>query len=320
MAGKQRDEFLIGVQRTVAERAAYICSNPECRDSTIEPHSDPEKSLKTGEAAHIRAASPGGPRYDATQTPEERSSIQNAIWLCTKCSTIIDKDESRYPVVLLLGWKQTHEDWLRNGGVVPPPPNFSIKTLDGFTLPETPGTIALKECQDLREHRLRVWNSSVTPVLMIAARLQMPEPIVARWSRERPPGVAAEFNPDREDIVASGTGEVTRNRPPLPSKVFRLRIDRLPPTHAVEIAMYTSMKVYQDHDLTFDSGPFAELAKGDYLLQFIDGTFQFEYRGATITKKFFAPIAYDKATRAMSVVEVRENKGDWKPVELTLIS
>jgi hypothetical protein len=167
------------------------------------------------------------------------------------------------------------------------PPDFSIETLDGFTLPESPGTIALTECKDLREHRLRVRNSSATAVLMIDARLQMPEPIVARWGRSRRPGVAAEFNPDREGIVASGTGEVTRNRPPLPSNVFRLRIDRLPPTHAVEIAGYTSMKVSQDHDLTFDSGPFAELAKGDYLLQFIDGTFPFEYRGATLTRKFF---------------------------------
>src|SRR5260370_34159408 len=215
MAGK-RDEFPMGVQRTVAERAAYICSNPACRDWTVEPHSDAEKSLKTGETAHIRAASPGGPRYDDTQTPEERTSIQNAIWLCTKCSTTIDKDEARYPVPLLLGWKQTHEDWLRNGGIVPAPPEFSIQTLNGFTLPDVPGTIALTECKDLREHRLRVRNGSATAVLMIDTRLQMPEPIVAAWGRERPPGSVADFRPDREDILVSGTGNVTRNRPPLP--------------------------------------------------------------------------------------------------------
>src|SRR5688572_16883947 len=102
MAGKKRDEVSRDVQRTVAERAAYICSNPDCRDWTVQPHSNPEKSLKMGEAAHIRAASAGGPRYEATHTSEERSSIHNAIWLCTKCSTIIDKDEARYSVELLL--------------------------------------------------------------------------------------------------------------------------------------------------------------------------------------------------------------------------
>jgi hypothetical protein len=56
MAGKKRDEFSRDVQRTVAGRAAYICSNLDCRDWTVQPHSDPEKSLTTGEAAHIRAA------------------------------------------------------------------------------------------------------------------------------------------------------------------------------------------------------------------------------------------------------------------------
>ena len=319
MAGK-RDEFPIGVQRTVAERAAYICSNPNCRDWTVEPHSDPEKSLKTGEAAHIRAASPGGPRYEHSQTPEERAGFQNAIWLCTKCSTTIDKDETQYPVPILLGWKQTHEDWLRNGGVVPALPAFSIKTLNGFTLPEVPGTINLKQCKDLREHRFRVDNNSATTILMIDALLQLPEPIVARWGRERPPGVAVEFQPKREDIVVSGTGKVTRNRPPLPSNVFQLRVDRLPPTQVVEIAVYTSVKAHEDHDLTLDSGPFAELSKGDYLLHFIDGTFQFEYRGAMIVKKFFAPIRYDKDSRSTAVIEVREDKGDWKPVSMTLMS
>src|SRR5258707_2426549 len=93
----------------------------------------------------------------------------------------------------------------------------------------------LNWAKDLREHRLRVRNGSATAVLMIDTRLQMPEPIVAAWGRERPPGSVADFRPDREDILVSGTGNVTRNRPPLPSNGFRLRIDRLPPTHAVEI-------------------------------------------------------------------------------------
>src|ERR1044072_8945698 len=107
-----RDEFPRAIQRIVAERAAYICSNPGCRSPTIEPHSDPNMSLKTGEAAHICAASPGGPRYDLGQSSEDRRGIQNAIWLCTKCSTTIDKDPDQYPATLLKVWKQRHEEWL----------------------------------------------------------------------------------------------------------------------------------------------------------------------------------------------------------------
>jgi hypothetical protein len=221
---------------------------------------------------------------------------------------------------MLFDWKQVHEDWLRNGGIVPAIPEFSIKTLNGFTLPDVPGTIALKECKDLREHRFQIRNNSPTVVLMIDAKIQMPEPIVAAWGRERPAGVTVEFQPDRQDIIVSGTGKVTRNGPPLASKVFRLRIDRLPPAHPVEIAVYTSVKAHEDHDLSFDTGPFAEFYNGDYLIHFIDGTFQFEYRGATIIKKFFAPIHYDKDTRATSVIEIREDIGDWKPVDFTLMS
>jgi hypothetical protein len=57
------------------------------------------------------------------------------------------------------------------------------------------------------------------------------------------------------------------------------------------------------------------------VLHFIEGTYQFEYRSATLTKEYFAPIYYDKHTRATSVIEVREDKGDWKPVEkMSLIS
>jgi hypothetical protein len=52
--------------------------------------------LGIGEAAHIRAAAPGGPRYDENQTPEERASSKNGIFLCPNCARIVDRDESAY--------------------------------------------------------------------------------------------------------------------------------------------------------------------------------------------------------------------------------
>ena len=42
--------------------------------------------------AHICAAAQGGPRYDASMTPEERKSFENGIWLCQSCSKLIDTD------------------------------------------------------------------------------------------------------------------------------------------------------------------------------------------------------------------------------------
>jgi hypothetical protein len=45
-----------------------------------------------GIAAHIRAAAPRGPRYEASQNQAERTSIKNAIWLCGNCASLIDKN------------------------------------------------------------------------------------------------------------------------------------------------------------------------------------------------------------------------------------
>jgi len=85
MGASTCDDFPKGTKSTVAEGAANICSNPTCRRPTVEPHSDPDKSLKTDEASYICAAAPGGPRYDPQQTPEERGSIATAIWLWVRC-------------------------------------------------------------------------------------------------------------------------------------------------------------------------------------------------------------------------------------------
>ncbi|TVO50572.1 hypothetical protein [Denitromonas halophila] len=43
-------------------------------------------------------------------TPQERSSIENGIWLCSNCATKIDVDEQRYPIDLLIAWKRKAED------------------------------------------------------------------------------------------------------------------------------------------------------------------------------------------------------------------
>jgi hypothetical protein len=104
-----RDEFSKTVIVTLAQRAGYVCSNPACRDPTSVPHSDPTKALITGEACHIRAAAVGGPRHLDSQTPEERKDIRNAIWLCTKCSTKVDKDWRPWQAERLLEMKEQHE-------------------------------------------------------------------------------------------------------------------------------------------------------------------------------------------------------------------
>lgn len=114
MAQSNRDNFPDHVRETVAQRVAYKCSRPECKRVTSGPHSDPRKSLKLGVAAHIIAAAARGPRASADISSDDRKSIENAIWLCTECSTLIDKDESRYPVELLREWKSAAEEAARH--------------------------------------------------------------------------------------------------------------------------------------------------------------------------------------------------------------
>jgi hypothetical protein len=100
-----RHDFTQRTKEILAKRVRYSCSNPICGKSTIGPHSEKEKTLLIGIAAHITAASPGGPRYDNSLREDERRSLDNAVWLCVNCSTLIDKDQSSYTVEILKRWR-----------------------------------------------------------------------------------------------------------------------------------------------------------------------------------------------------------------------
>lgn len=102
----KRDDFTASVKNELARTVGYICSNPDCEVSTAGPNKDFTASVNLGVAAHICAASEGGPRYDSQMTSEERRSFANGIWLCQRCSRSIDVDSSNYTVELLNDWKE----------------------------------------------------------------------------------------------------------------------------------------------------------------------------------------------------------------------
>jgi hypothetical protein len=99
------DDFTPKTKRLLASRVGHVCSNPECRAPTAGPCLDPNKFVTAGDAAHITAASPEGPRYDSSLTPELRRSYDNGIWLCVNDARIVDQDKSRCSVELLRPWK-----------------------------------------------------------------------------------------------------------------------------------------------------------------------------------------------------------------------
>lgn len=110
MSKRSRDNFTQKTIDALRRRVSNCCSNPECYILTVEPQSsDPTKVIDTGVAAHICAASIGGPRYDEEMTPEERKDIKNAIWLCAHCSIKIDREPNTYPAPLLHHWKKEAE-------------------------------------------------------------------------------------------------------------------------------------------------------------------------------------------------------------------
>ena len=88
-----RDDFSEAVKTALGKRASYVCSNPDCRALTIAPaDSDASKVLYIGKAAHICAASAGGPRYDPNMSSDQRKAIENAIFLCSSCAEMIDRN------------------------------------------------------------------------------------------------------------------------------------------------------------------------------------------------------------------------------------
>jgi len=107
------DDFSIATKRQIASRSGYLCAYPDCFAPTSGPAEDSGKSVNIGEAAHITAAQPGGARYDATLTPEQRKDADNGIWMCRTHAALIDRDETRFPTSLVTDWKWAAEDRAR---------------------------------------------------------------------------------------------------------------------------------------------------------------------------------------------------------------
>lgn len=108
---KKRDDFNPATIRKIKEMAGDVCSMPSCRVITGGAQLLRDNTFSIGVAAHICAASPGGPRYDSLMSKEERKSYRNGIWLCQTHSRMIDVDPVRFPVDLLMCWKEDAEKW-----------------------------------------------------------------------------------------------------------------------------------------------------------------------------------------------------------------
>lgn len=103
-----RNDFSKKVKETLCSRVGGLCSI--CRCQTRGAQSKPDGMVSIGEAAHITAAEINGPRFDPSLSDEERSGIENGIWLCANCHKKIDSDPEKYTVQLLYSMKNKAEN------------------------------------------------------------------------------------------------------------------------------------------------------------------------------------------------------------------
>src|SRR6185369_9184684 len=105
-----RIEFSAEIKRTVAARNGYRCSFPACDQTTTGPGSGSMETISTGVAAHIYSSSPGGPRGQSTFDADELGSIENALWVCSDHSRLIDANRGgAFSPALLVSYKSAHE-------------------------------------------------------------------------------------------------------------------------------------------------------------------------------------------------------------------
>src|SRR5262245_49442036 len=104
-----RDDFSASTKDLLARRVGFHCSNPRCDRVISGPDSTGSKAVNIGVAAHISGASPGGPRFDASLTSDQRISAENGIWLCGICAKLIESDVAKYTQEVLVDWKETAE-------------------------------------------------------------------------------------------------------------------------------------------------------------------------------------------------------------------
>jgi hypothetical protein len=309
-----RDDFSLNTRRILGERAAYICSNPDCRSNTIGPHSDPERSLDTGVAAHICGAAPGGPRYDAAQTPEERKSIGNGIWLCATCSRLIDTDERLYQAERLKQWRLEHEQWVSKQGMIPKIPDLKIESLQGLSLPLVPGAVTAEDSENIRERQLVLKNPNRVSLYQFDLRIQFPEPIIRCPQRSVPPGVDVQFAPLFPRFFASASGEgasVTVTRPPRPTPNAWLKLDSLPGQAEISFTIQTIVDWFDP-----PAWPESEPEESTALVHYIAGDYYFEYRGEHVRRRILVPLRYEKASRK---IESLPPQSDDAPYSLTMI-
>lgn len=287
-----RDDFNISTKRTLAQRAGSRCSKPGCDILCWLPGEGSEKASSIGVAAHIKAASVDGPRYDPNQTPKQRKSIDNGIYLCQNHAHLIDTNEQAYPVHLLNDWKKRHEEQVVNeANKTSFLPLLEIKKNLGLSYSaEQNHHVTTKSTRDRVEHSLRFTNNSDFEYRMIGFTLQFPELMEHQPVVKGPPGF--QYNLDGENmemqIFTSGSGSVTSGKRTYYGS-FTIQGTELLQEQSIEIIIKSNKDIVTRTD------------EVDRILFWISGETKINIGSVLRSERFSAPLFYEVKNRLIRV-------------------
>ncbi len=298
-----RDEFPAATKRALSLRGAHRCSL--CRTLTVRPHSDGAKAVITGVAAHICAAAPGGPRFDASQSPEERCAPANGIWVCHDCSDLIDKDPAAYPVESLRTKKSAHEQWVKQEDFVPGLPTVSIQTHAGLVLPTRgPSTVTGEMIEKFRDHVIEIATSSRHELVQLRMKVQLMESVVGVSVLDQPVGIAVKIGPEQSQWVAnaSGGGSVTTSGSLSPSNRFIVAQEKALPGRPLRFILRTARSERLSHLLGWNP------EDDDAWSAYAEGTFLYSDQGQLFERAFVLRLLQDDK-RMISALPTEEFGG-----------
>lgn len=313
----QRDEFTENVRRIIAQRAAYRCSNPICRALTVRPHSDENKAVITGVAAHICAAATGGPRYNPHQNTDERKSVTNAIWVCHSCSDLIDKDDKKFPASLLHAWKTDHEAWVLGENFIPAYPSLTIETMSGLMTPQSGAfNFDSQTASTYRDHLLQIRTGSRHEIYQLKIRVQFPESAISYTPLEKPAGVRFQVMPERPQMTAhvSGGGKLSGVMGRKPTNVLIITVERLIPGRLISFMLRTIQGAADKEPIEFKDIPGYDKMLFNWAL----GTFLYKEREFFFERRFIIPI-HKVGERRYTAEPAEDDDGQRTLMQLTFI-
>jgi hypothetical protein len=167
------------ISESVTKRLYALSSNrcafPKCPTPLV----DPPSGKVTGRICHIRARSAEGPRYDPSQTAEDRDGFDNLLLLCPVHHDVIDADVVSYTTERLVQMKLEHEENAQATEPLATPLAEALVSLSDVHVQAGSVLVAGNPTGGQIAHNILNIQSSAT------SREAVLEPVVMHWPHDR---------------------------------------------------------------------------------------------------------------------------------------